>query len=87
MPPNSQSNSTNIEYYRKLKKLTQEDLANLLGITRPFVAQLERGTKNPSIPLLNGMADIFGVTIDELVGRDVARGKKISPIKRDACKR
>ena len=66
---NLQYKGPNVEYYRKQKGMTQEELAKLLGVVRSNIAQYERGSRSPSIPILIKMADIFGVTVDELVGR------------------
>ena len=54
---------------RKKKGLTQEDLAKALGVTNQAVSKWESGQNCPDIGLLPHIADIFGVTIDELMGR------------------
>lgn len=50
--------------------MTQDELAGLLGIGRPTIGQFERGTRFPSTPHWRKMAAIFGISIDELMGRD-----------------
>ena len=54
---------------RKTKKFTQLTLANLLGITRTQISDLENGKTSTSIERLYMLADFFDVSIDYLVGR------------------
>jgi putative transcriptional regulator len=42
---------TKIELYRRKLEITQEELANLVGITRQTVISLEQGKYNPSLEL------------------------------------
>jgi transcriptional regulator with XRE-family HTH domain len=61
--------SCNIRFYRKAMGLTQEGLANLLGGKKSLVSNYENGYSTPDIYTLIQMADIFDVSLDELVGR------------------
>ncbi len=54
---------------RKDNGLTQEALASKLGISFQAVSKWENGLSCPDIALLPELADIFGVSIDELFGR------------------
>lgn len=47
----------NVRYYRKLKGMTQEQLAAEAGMERSYVSDLERGTRNPSVLALGRLAD------------------------------
>ena len=58
---------------RKENEMTQEQLANALGITYQAVSKWETGVSCPDIAMLPLLADLFGVSIDELFGRP-ARG-------------
>lgn len=49
--------------YRKLRKLTQEDLAGALGIKRPNISRFETGQYNPTLDLLVKMADAMDLEI------------------------
>lgn len=60
----------NIKFYRQGMKLTQEGLANLLNGKKSLVSNYENGYSTPDINTLVKLADIFDITLDELVGRD-----------------
>ena len=55
---------------RKGMNLTQEALANALGVTGQAVSKWEQDLCCPDIELLPKIADLFAVTLDELFGRD-----------------
>lgn len=46
----------NVRHYRKLKGMTQEQLAVAAGMERSYVSDLERGTRNPSVVALGRIA-------------------------------
>lgn len=50
---------------RKEKGLTQEALAELLGISQSTVAAYETGIRRPSPEVVNKLLGIFGITISE----------------------
>lgn len=47
----------NVRHYRKLKGMTQEQLAAEAGMERSYVSDLERGTRNPSVLALGQLAN------------------------------
>lgn len=53
---------------RKRMGLRQNDLATMAGVERSTVANWERGAKQPSLDTLVKLSEIFGVSLDELVG-------------------
>jgi transcriptional regulator with XRE-family HTH domain len=55
---------------RKEKNITQEELAQILGVTNQAVSKWERCGGSPDIELLPLIADYFGISIDELFGRE-----------------
>ena len=61
--------SENIKFYRKEMQLTQEQLANLLNGKKSLISNYENGYSTPDIYTLIKLADIFQITLDELVGR------------------
>ncbi len=69
-----------IKYLRKKTSLTQEDLANALGITCQAVSRWELNAAYPDMELIPAIANYFGITIDELFGYEYDRKKKIDEI-------
>ncbi|MDR0906946.1 MAG: helix-turn-helix domain-containing protein [Oscillospiraceae bacterium] len=65
--------SENIRRLRRERDLTQERLAEHLGVTTSAVSKWERGEAYPDIGLILPLAGYFGVTTDELLGVDKAR--------------
>ena len=55
-----------ISELRKMKHLTQQDLASLLGVTRQTIISLESGRYNPSITLAFKLARTFGMYIEDI---------------------
>ena len=62
-----------ITKYRKKLGMTQEALAQTLGVTNQAVSKWELDQSCPDIQLLPQLADIFGITVDELFGREVKK--------------
>lgn len=58
---------------RKESKLTQEDVAKRLNITAQSVSKWENDNSYPDISLLNDIATMFNVTVDDLLGREVTK--------------
>ena len=58
-----------IRAYRLKCRMSQQALADELGVSAVAVSKWERGQTQPGIQALTRMADIFGVTVDDLVGR------------------
>ena len=57
-----------IAFLRKQHHMTQEDLAQKLGVTNQSVSKWESGQCCPDIGLLPAIADLFSVSIDDLLG-------------------
>ena len=55
-----------IEERRKAQGMTQQQLAAALGVSRQTIVQLERNRYNPSMLLAYSIAQVFGVTIEDL---------------------
>ena len=56
---------------RKDKNLSQEDLGKILGVTKVSISGYEKGTRLPSMDVLNGILDVFMVPADYLLGREL----------------
>ena len=54
---------------RKAAGLNQRDMADQLGLDRSAYAYYETGSSSPTLENLKKLADIFGVTTDQLLGR------------------
>jgi transcriptional regulator with XRE-family HTH domain len=57
----------NLSELRKKKNISQEELANALGITQGAVSAYETGRWEPSITTIKKMASILDCTVDELL--------------------
>lgn len=70
--------SEKITKLRKGKKLTQQQVAKSLDLTRSAYSQYELGTRTPDHDILNKMADFYDVSIDYLLGRTDNPGQVLS---------
>jgi putative transcriptional regulator len=57
---------TRIKEFRARHNLTQEDLAQKVGVRRETIVFLEKGTYNPSLRLAYEVAKVLDTTIEEL---------------------
>lgn len=68
--------SENLQKYRIMKNLTQEDVAEYLGLTPQSISKWERGECYPDIMLLPALANIFETSVDLLIGMDTIRAQE-----------
>lgn len=66
----------NLKKYRIKKNLTQEEVAEFLGITPQSVSKWERGESYPDITFLPALANIFETSVDLLIGMDTIRAEE-----------
>ena len=59
---------------RKEKGLSQEQLASMVGVSRPFISQMETGEHLPSIKTAKALAKALDCTVDELLRDDDDEG-------------
>ena len=71
----------NIRTFRKERKLTQEQLAEVMGVTTGAVHKWEAGMSIPDLSLIMELADFYGVSVDVLIGY------KIRDNRQDAIKK
>ncbi|HIR60677.1 MAG TPA: helix-turn-helix transcriptional regulator [Candidatus Faecivivens stercoravium] len=63
---NRYSFDSKIHIYRATRRMTQQELADLVGVSRQTIMQLEKNRYNPSMLLAYSIAQVFGVTIEDL---------------------
>ena len=66
------------ERLRKLRKLSgysQEQISRKINVTQSAVSQWERGIATPAYDQLMALANLFHVTVDDLVGRDAEQSR------------
>ncbi|MBP1996143.1 helix-turn-helix domain-containing protein [Paenibacillus eucommiae] len=56
-----------IRAFRKLKGHTQNELADLLGISIAVLGSLERGTRTPDSKIINQISNVLGIQPEELL--------------------
>lgn len=66
----------NIRNYRKKNDITQEALADRLGVTYQSVSRWEKGATYPDLELLPAISEILGITVDELIGMPAIEKEK-----------
>ena len=74
--------SDNIRTFRKARSLTQEQLAEALGVTVGAVYKWEAGLSTPDISLIIALADLFDTSVDVLLGYEVKSNKQAAAVTR-----
>lgn len=62
--------SEKIFYFRKKCNISQEELAEKIGVSRQTISRWEKGQTTPDSLMLKQVAKVFGVTVEELLGED-----------------
>ena len=65
---NTQTFGLKLAQLRKNADMTQSDLGERLNVTRQAVSKYETGDSFPDVTILVTMAELFGVSVDELIG-------------------
>ena len=65
--------------FRVAKGLSQAQLGEALGMDRGLVAYYERAARNPSLELVQKVADFFAVTVGELLNDTASAARKPGP--------
>lgn len=71
----------NIKAFRKERKMTQEQLAEALGVTVGTIHKWEKKLSTPELSLIFAMADLFGISTDVLLGYEWRNGNTVDFIK------
>ena len=61
-----------IRALRKIHGMTMKELGNLVGLSESTISLYENGKREPDLETLQHFADIFHVSVDYILGRDVA---------------
>lgn len=64
---------------RKLKKMTQEELANKLNVSAQAVSKWENDLSIPDLPILIELADLFNLSLDSLIREKQQEVKVVEP--------
>ncbi len=67
-----------IKKYREEKQMTQVEVADVLGVKPATISKYEAGTLEPNIESLKKLAELFGVSVDELLKEDEFDVSKIN---------
>ncbi|TCZ70584.1 XRE family transcriptional regulator [Flaviaesturariibacter aridisoli] len=65
----------NLKYLRKLRGWTQEEFANKLSIKRSLLGAYEEERADPRIDVLEVVADLFKLSLDDLLRKDLSESK------------
>lgn len=72
----------NLKELRTKRSLTQQQVADAIGCSVMVYSRYERETRQPSIDVLIRLSDLFGVTIDYLVGKEQVEDGTLSSYER-----
>ena len=72
----------NLKDLRTKRSLTQQQVADAIGCSVMVYSRYERETRQPSIDVLIRLSDLFGVTIDYLVGKEQVEDGTLSSYER-----
>lgn len=67
-----------IKHYRKQAGLSQEKMAEKIGVSRQAITKWENGTGTPDISNLMAIANLFQISIDELLQMGKQRVKNLN---------
>ena len=68
-----------IRYLRKLRSLTQEEVAHRAGVHVTYLSGIERGMRNPSLKNIRAIAEALGVPVGELFEPEPITSEALSP--------
>ena len=73
--------ASNLMELRKIHDLSQEELAEKIGVSRQTLSKYETGESLPDIEKCKALADVFGVTVDDLIcyEKSAGMGLKVPP--------
>ncbi len=72
--------SQNLKYLRKRSGITQEQMAQKIGIKRSLLGAYEEGRADPRLNNLLKISEIFGITVDKLISEDLTNNPPLEAI-------
>ena len=75
--------SQNLKYLRKRSGITQEQMAQKIGIKRSLLGAYEEGRADPRLNNLIRISDIFGISVDKLISEDLTKNSPLEAIPTD----
>ena len=70
-----------VQALRKAQNMTQEDLAEITGVSWRTISNLERGLALPTLKLIYDISQHFNISIDELLDNRIQTSKTISRLR------
>lgn len=67
----------NLQQLRKMQDMSQEELADCIGVSRQTLSKYETGESLPDIEKCKLIADVFGVTIDDLLNYEAGDAENL----------
>jgi transcriptional regulator, pvuIIC len=61
----------NMRQIRRLKELSQEELAFNACVSKTYISEIERGSRSVSIDVMGQIADALGIPLEDLVRKDL----------------
>ena len=74
---NNKTIGDRIKFHRKRLGMTQEQLAERMGVSAQAVSKWENNLSCPDISVLPELAEIFGISVDELLGKNPPAGNTV----------
>ncbi|MCZ0753959.1 helix-turn-helix domain-containing protein [Anoxybacillus sp. J5B_2022] len=71
-----------LKYLRKQQNWTQEDVAQKLNMSRSQISKWETGETLPDLQSLEKLSDLYGVSIDSLIGRRPSKQQLLREVNR-----
>lgn len=63
----------NVRQVRRLKEISQEELAHLSGVSRIYIGEVERGVRNVTIDVMSRIANALEIPLEQLLIRDLTK--------------